>query len=46
MPDMLHAANNLIGLGRSRGLRIVQFSQRPARVHNSLTQVESPVAMP
>jgi hypothetical protein len=34
MPDMLlHAANNLISLGRSRGLRIVLISQRPAKVH-------------
>ena len=46
MPDMLHAANNLISLGRSRGLRIVLISQRPAKVHkDSLTQVESLVAM-
>jgi hypothetical protein len=43
---MLHAANNLISLGRSRGLRIVLISQRPAKVHkDSLTQVESLVAM-
>jgi hypothetical protein len=33
MPDMLHAANNLISLGRSRGLCIVLISQRPAKVH-------------
>lgn len=46
MPDMLHAANNLISLGRSRGLRVVLISQRPAKVHkDSLTQVESLVAM-
>jgi hypothetical protein len=46
MPDMLHAANNLISLGRSRGLRIVLISQRPAKVHkDSLTQVETLVAM-
>lgn len=46
MPDMLHAANNLISLGRSRGLRIVLISQRPAKVHkDSLTQVETLVSM-
>lgn len=46
MPDMLHAANNLISLGRSRGLRVVLISQRPAKVHkDSLTQVETLVAM-
>lgn len=46
MPDMLHAANNLISLGRSRGLRVILISQRPAKVHkDSLTQVETLVAM-
>ncbi|MCK1401999.1 DUF853 family protein [Bradyrhizobium sp. 4] len=46
MPDMLHAANNLISLGRSSGLRIVLISQRPAKLHkDSLTQVETLVAM-
>lgn len=43
---MLHAANNLISLGRSRGLRIVLITQRPAKVHkDSLTQVETLIAM-
>jgi Helicase HerA, central domain len=43
---MLHAANNLVSLGRSRGLRITLISQRPAKVHkDSLTQVESMIAM-
>lgn len=43
---MLHAANNLVSLGRSRGLRIMLISQRPAKVHkDSLTQVETLVAM-
>lgn len=44
--QMLHAANNLVSLGRSRGLRITIISQRPAKVHkDSLTQVETLVAM-
>jgi hypothetical protein len=43
---MLHAANNMVSLGRSRGLRIVMISQRPAKLHkDSLTQVETLVAM-
>ena len=43
---MLHAANNLVSLGRSRGLRIVMISQRPAKLHkDSLTQVETLIAM-
>ena len=46
VPAMLHAANNLVSLGRSRGLRIALISQRPAKVHkDSLTQVQSLVAM-
>lgn len=44
--EMLHAANNMVSLGRSRGLRITLISQRPAKVHkDSLTQVETLVAM-
>jgi hypothetical protein len=43
---MLHAANNLVSLGRSRGLRIVLITQRPAKLHkDSLTQVETLVAL-
>jgi uncharacterized protein len=43
---MLHAANNLVSLGRSRGFRIVLISQRPAKLHkDALTQVEALVAM-
>jgi hypothetical protein len=43
---MLHAANNLVSLGRARGLRIVMISQRPAKLHkDSLTQVETLIAM-
>jgi hypothetical protein len=43
---MLHAANNLVSLGRSIGLRIMMLSQRPAKLHkDSLTQVETLVAM-
>jgi hypothetical protein len=46
MPDMLHAGNNLISLGRSRGLRIVLISQRAAKLHkDSLTQVETLIAL-
>lgn len=44
--EMLHAANNLVSLGRSIGLRIIMISQRPAKLHkDSLTQVETLVAM-
>lgn len=43
---MLHAANNLVSLGRGNGLRIILISQRPAKLHkDSLTQVETLVAM-
>lgn len=43
---MLHAANNLVSLGRSRGLRITLITQRPAKLHkDSLTQVETLVAL-
>lgn len=43
---MLHAANNLVSLGRGIGLRIIMISQRPAKLHkDSLTQVETLVAM-
>ena len=45
-PAMLHAANNLVSLGRGVGLRIILISQRPAKLHkDSLTQVETLVAM-
>lgn len=44
--QMLHAANNLISLGRARGLRVTLISQRPAKMHkDSLTQVHSLIAM-
>jgi hypothetical protein len=43
---MLHAANNLVSLGRSRGLRIMLITQRPAKLHkDSLTQVETLVTL-
>lgn len=43
---MLHAANNLVSLGRSSGLRISLISQRPAKLHkDSLTQVETMIAL-
>lgn len=46
VPAMLHAGNNLVSLGRSRGLRITLISQRPAKLHkDSLSQVQSLVAM-
>lgn len=45
-PAMLHAGNNLVSLGRSRGLRITLISQRPAKLHkDSLSQAHSLVAM-
>lgn len=43
---MVHAANNLVSLGRGIGLKIILISQRPAKLHkDSLTQVETLVAM-
>lgn len=43
---MLHAFNNLVSLGRGRGLRIMLISQRPAKIHkDSLTQAETLIAM-
>ena len=43
---MLHAANNLVSLGRGIGLRIILISQRPAKLHkDSLTQVETMIAL-
>ena len=45
-PMMLHAANNLVALGRSSGLRIILITQRPAKLHkDALTQVEALVAL-
>lgn len=43
---MLHAANNLVSGGRSRGFAIMLISQRASKVHkDSLTQVKAVVAM-
>lgn len=43
---MLHAVNNLVSLGRGRGLRIILISQRPAKLHkDSLSQIETLIAM-
>lgn len=43
---MLAAGNNLVSGGRSRGLRIMLITQRPAKLHkDALTQVETLVAM-
>lgn len=45
-PAMLHATNNLLALGRSKGLRIAMISQRPAKLHkDSLTQAHTLIAM-
>lgn len=45
-PAMLHATNNLLSLGRSKGLRITMISQRPAKLHkDSLTQAHTLIAM-
>ena len=46
VPAMLHAGNNLVSLGRSKGLRITMITQRPAKLHkDSLTQAQSLIAM-
>lgn len=46
VPAMLHAGNNLVSLGRSKGLRITMITQRPAKLHkDSLTQAQSMIAM-
>lgn len=43
---MLHAANNMVSLGRSRGLRIIMITQRPAKLHkDALTQAETLIAL-
>lgn len=43
---MLNAGNHLVSGGRSRGLRVMLLSQRPAKVHkDALTQIETLVAM-
>jgi hypothetical protein len=43
---MLHAASNLVSLGRGIGLRVMLLSQRPAKLHNDvLSCVETLVAM-
>ena len=45
-PDMLHATNNLLALGRSKGLRVVMISQRPAKLHkDSLSQAHALIAL-
>lgn len=45
-PKMLHATNNLLALGRSKGLQITMISQRPAKLHkDSLTQAHTLIAM-
>lgn len=44
--EMLHATNNLLARGRSRGLNITLICQRPAKLHkDSLSQVETLIAM-
>ena len=45
-PKMLHATNNLLALGRSKGLIVTMISQRPAKLHkDSLTQAHTLIAM-
>lgn len=45
-PRMLHATNNLLALGRSKGLRITMISQRAAKLHkDALTQAHTLIAM-
>lgn len=44
--SMLHAANNLISLGRAKGLRVTLISKRPAKIHkDSLSQIETLIAL-
>lgn len=46
VPAMLHAGNNLVSLGRSKGIRVTMITQRPAKLHkDSLTQAQALVAM-
>lgn len=46
VPAMLHAGNNLVSLGRSKGLRVAMLTQRPAKLHkDSLTQAQVLLAM-
>lgn len=46
VPAMLHAGNNLVSLGRSRGLRVAMISQRASKLHkDSLTQASTLIAM-
>ncbi len=43
---MLHAGNTLFSGGRSRGIRVVGISQRPAKVHkDAITCAETLIAM-
>ena len=43
---MVNAANNLVSLGRLRGLRVTLITQRPAKLHkDSLSQAETLIAM-
>lgn len=45
-PDMLHATNNLLALGRSKGLRVTMISQRAAKLHkDALSQAHTLIAM-
>jgi uncharacterized protein len=44
--EMLAAGNNMVSGGRSRGLRIIMITQRPAKLHkDSLSQCETLIAM-
>lgn len=44
--QMLHAANTLASGGRSRGVRLMLITQRPAKLHkDTLTQADALIAM-
>lgn len=44
--EMLHATNNLVSLGRAKGLCVSLITQRPAKLHkDSLTQVGAMIAL-
>lgn len=45
-PRMLHAGNEMLGSGRSQGLRVAMLTQRPQKLHkDSLTLAKSLIAM-
>lgn len=45
-PRMLHAGNNMVSLGRSKGLRVAMLTQRPQKLHkDSLTLAQALIAL-